>query len=765
MIIEVIILVIILLLCSYVFFSVLSAYDISNLYQRRTFGLMMFWIILWVITILLTDLFYRNYLVALWVSRLSLTTSVLIAYWYYLFVSAYSKNKKIKFIDMLLAIITAIVFVLTLTNKVVTNVDIVNDALVSESGSLQPFYVVYTGLAFVYSAIIFWKKYLKEDNSVVKTQMMYILVGSVISISFSFFTTLILPLMGFKEIRVLGPIGLTFFIFATYYAIVRYRFLSTRLILSRFLYTLLLAIVPYGVFHIVTFLQNLIWGGVYDRGALISGYFYSVVFIYIFIFANKNIDEWVQKIFSNSEVDPEKEKNLLARFFDENLDIGSIVKKVKSLLERVYSAKVCILITEEGEFLEQQSQIPENCEVHEYIDLLTRVDKPIIKDELVYVNGKGERIENLFTELEIQCLIPLRIKEGLNWKIYIALGDKGDEGNYSIEDIDYIKSISSMMSVALQRAYLHKKVRDFNEELQQKVKKATQELRQKKEEVEETLRKERDMMDILGHELRTPLAIARNGISIAEMNVGKNTEEAQEKIIKWLKKSKEAILNEINIVDSVLSSTKITEDRMQLNLSKVEVNSIINTALEAFESKAEGKGLDLKYKEVEDVYIYGDKTRFKQIVTNLTSNAVKYTQEGFVEVKVEEEDKNVCIVVKDTGVGISEEDMKNLGKKFYRAKQYLNDTGETKLVRPGGTGLGLYVSFGLAELMNGKLEVESEVGKGSVFTVCLPKYTGQKVVGDSGSGSKDRFAKFKEGREAKKGKPSGKSLQELMGED
>ena len=106
MIIEVSLLIIILLLCSYILFSVLGTDGISNEAQRKSFALMVFWIILWVITILLTDIFYHYLDFSLWSSRLSFCTSALIGYSYYLFVEKYQSRKNLRIVRILWSIVT-----------------------------------------------------------------------------------------------------------------------------------------------------------------------------------------------------------------------------------------------------------------------------------------------------------------------------------------------------------------------------------------------------------------------------------------------------------------------------------------------------------------------------------------------------------------------------------------------------------------------------------------------------------------------------------
>ena len=144
-------------------------------------------------------------------------------------------------------------------------------------------------------------------------------------------------------------------------------------------------------------------------------------------------------------------------------------------------------------------------------------------------------------------------------------------------------------------------------------------------------------------------------------------------------------------------------------------------------------------------YIYADHARSAEIFYNLVSNAVRYTEKGSVTVDASLEGNMVKVQVIDTGRGISKGDLPKLGRKFYRTKTYIDssngDGDNVNIVRPGGTGLGLYVTFGLTQKMGGRVEVESKVGKGSTFTIYLPKYTNQNE--SKVEDSKDMFARLK----------------------
>jgi signal transduction histidine kinase len=146
---------------------------------------------------------------------------------------------------------------------------------------------------------------------------------------------------------------------------------------------------------------------------------------------------------------------------------------------------------------------------------------------------------------------------------------------------------------------------------------------------------------------------------------------------------------------------------------------------------AESKGLEL-INEIpdEEILLIADRIRIQQVLDNLVSNALKYTKYGKVTIKLEQSDDTVTMSVTDTGEGISAEDLNKLGQKFFRVKNFVKSEGklgDRQIVRPGGTGIGLYVVFQLVKAMQGKIEVTSQLGEGSTFSVILPRYSPEKL--------------------------------------
>jgi len=246
--------------------------------------------------------------------------------------------------------------------------------------------------------------------------------------------------------------------------------------------------------------------------------------------------------------------------------------------------------------------------------------------------------------------------------------------------------------------------------------------------LQQTLDKERDMLDILGHELRTPMSIARNAISLLKSNIKKDT-LTDEKLNKYVDMAYENIRRETKLLETMLSTAKLDKGDIGLNLEKVDLNDVVNDSLEGLTKKANDKGLQLSFNPKEQIYIYVDRTRIQEVVDNLIDNAIKYTKKGSVNIEIyKKDDKNAIIKIVDTGIGIPQKDLPNLGQKFFRVNNYLDSSQKDNtlnVIRPGGTGLGLYVTTNLIKAMNGTFDVHSEVEKGSTFTLIFPLFLGQ----------------------------------------
>lgn len=235
-----------------------------------------------------------------------------------------------------------------------------------------------------------------------------------------------------------------------------------------------------------------------------------------------------------------------------------------------------------------------------------------------------------------------------------------------------------------------------------------------KTDIEYLKKLERIRTEFLGnvsHELRNPIFAIQGYIetlrdgAIDDPKVNKH----------FLEKATEHTINLSNLLNDLIDISMIESGEMRLSFRYFDINSFLQPIVDQFKTFAAEKKLELIYKPCrENLKLFGDKTRLKQAVDNLITNAIKYTEEGKVEILVEEERNAGRIIVRDTGIGIHEDDLDRIFERFYRV-----DKARSREV--GGTGLGLAIVKHIVEAHGSKISVTSKVGEGSEFSFTLKK--------------------------------------------
>ncbi len=284
---------------------------------------------------------------------------------------------------------------------------------------------------------------------------------------------------------------------------------------------------------------------------------------------------------------------------------------------------------------------------------------------------------------------------------------------FSTDDAAYFQTIVRQVSLPLKSAGLYKKITEKNQEL------------------EKLERIKSDFISIVSHELRTPLTPIKNALSILSSGRCGSLGENAEKFIDMAKRNG---TNLANIINDILDINKIEAGKMVFNYKTMNIHTVIENVKNNFDCVAKEHSIDFSAKEQENLPdIYADSQRLEQVLTNLVSNAIKFTPEG-KKITITSELKNaddiaisdsfknetgalsgdyVIISVKDEGIGIKQE---NIHKAFDMFTQIENSL--TRKV--GGTGLGLSIAKQLIKAHKGAIWCESEENKGSNFYVALP---------------------------------------------
>ena len=394
---------------------------------------------------------------------------------------------------------------------------------------------------------------------------------------------------------------------------------------------------------------------------------------------------------------------------------------------------------------------------NEYLDkLISYANAPIIvwdRDfRITLFNGAFERLAG-YTSAEmlgeyLSVLFPeekrsesmlsiQRASEGELWET-VEIPIQRKDGGYRIalwnsanisggSDNQIVATIAQGMDIT-ERKLAEEEMRATNEELEEMLDKLTRtesDLREKnkalekaKEMAEAANQAKSSFLANMSHEIRTPL----NGImGMTDLVLLGDLNPEQREMLEMAQSSSKILLRVIN---DILDYTKIESGKVSLEAKEFNLRKLVRETVLLFESTARQKNLKMEYSVAENVpeQLLGDAIRLRQVLSNLLGNAVKFTDEGQVKLEIdllpEPGRKNrrnfggvtLIFKVEDTGIGIAEEKLDSLFERFSQVEVVRAD----KIY--GGTGLGLAISKALVEMMGGKIEVQSILGKGSSFS-------------------------------------------------
>lgn len=220
-----------------------------------------------------------------------------------------------------------------------------------------------------------------------------------------------------------------------------------------------------------------------------------------------------------------------------------------------------------------------------------------------------------------------------------------------------------------------------------------------------------DFVSIVSHELRTPLTSIKGYLDLLLMGASGEFNKQQQSFLQIAKDNAERLHE---LVSDLLDLSRLDSGRIELDVQVVSLADLVRRVATHLKKEYEDRGLSLTL-ELPDTLpeVFADSRRVEQVLTNLLSNACKYTQQGGATVRAGVSQGELLVEVADTGVGISPEDQEQLFTRFFRAD-------DTAVRQQTGTGLGLSITKSLVELHGGQIWVESQVGQGSTFRFTLP---------------------------------------------
>jgi PAS domain S-box-containing protein len=220
-----------------------------------------------------------------------------------------------------------------------------------------------------------------------------------------------------------------------------------------------------------------------------------------------------------------------------------------------------------------------------------------------------------------------------------------------------------------------------------------------------------DFLAVMSHELRTPLNAIIGYADILLAGISGDVDAAQSRQLRRIHTSAVHLLQ---VIEEILTYASTEAGRLEVQAAPFELHTLIDEVLAIAEPIVREQGLEFRLDVPQHrVELHNDAGKLRQIVLNLLTNAVKFTDLGHVELRADVRDNELMIEVSDTGIGIAPADIERIFEPFWQVEQPLRR-------HHGGTGLGLSVATQLARLLGGRIDVESEIGKGSTFTLRVP---------------------------------------------
>lgn len=231
---------------------------------------------------------------------------------------------------------------------------------------------------------------------------------------------------------------------------------------------------------------------------------------------------------------------------------------------------------------------------------------------------------------------------------------------------------------------------------------------------EKSLEEERDeFISVVSHELRTPIAIAEGNVSNVQFVIEK-MQSANPMVLDALKQAHDQIVFLAGMVNDLSTLSRAERGKLTLEVTAINIHQLTQAIIETYQKDAAAKGLTLRADLNPNLETLSSSELYvREVLQNFITNAIKYTEKGSITVGAKPTDRGVLFTVRDTGIGISKGDQERVFDKFFRSEDF-------RTRATNGTGLGLYVTMKLARLIHADISLESELNKGSTFSIFVP---------------------------------------------
>ncbi len=579
---------------------------------------------------------------------------------------------------------------------------------VIEPGVLYYGYIVLFGGLAAWAVLRFAHSF-KVATVTERNQLRVIAFGVGVSTLLGIFTNLIFPLFnGDWATSKVGPFVTVFFVGSLSYAIIRQRFLDIKLFVARSLAYFLLLLSLSAIYVALAF-----GIGSYffeNESITTSQQVFNASLALLLAFAFQPLRRFFEKvtdrIFYKYRFDANELQSNLTRTLAANVRLDPLLQETVALLGREMKLSAIKIIILQGKRVYRDADISNGGHIIASTSEIAQLNKHILVTDDIPFGRKRSSLE----AMGIRVSAPLHTRNELVG--FLLLGDKLSGDLYSKRDIDLIRIMGREIAIAVTNARSFEEIARFNETLKQKISEATTRLRVANKNLKALDKAKDDFISVASHQLRTPLTAVKGYLSmLREGDAGPVTEEQKDFIDTAFSSSERMV----RLIADLLNVSRLAAGRFTIEPKPTDLVATIKDEIRQLASHAAAKGLYLNFempkKPLAKIVIDEDKTR--QVMMNFMDNAIYYTEQGGVTVRLTAEKGSIRFTVTDTGIGVPPDAQKKLFTKFFRA-----DNAQT--LRPDGTGLGLYLAKQVIEDEGGELIFSSVQGHGSTFGFKIP---------------------------------------------